>query len=191
MTQQEGLSQSQRTLLDNLTRELFQTETSADRHSNREAERLGNTPPALALRDVAAHAKSVLTELPALAERNGMVVSKGGAMTGELFSQVRDKLADMLIDSERSYRGTLLGMQHGLGVVRLLQQFAEATGKSDLAQFCTSWLTTRTVLVEKVEDELRWFAEHADEAVKIARPWSLQLRARARDNASGTADRLH
>jgi hypothetical protein len=183
MTKTNGLSKDQQTLLDNLTRELFQTETSAVRHSNREADRLGNTPPALALRQVAAHASSILEQLPALAQRNGMIVSKGGAMVGELFSQVRDKLADALIDSERSYRGTLLGMQHGLGVVHLLLHFASVNGKSDLEQFCLSWIAGRTPLVEAVRDQLQWFAAHPSEAVKFARPPLLRLRARSRDQA--------
>lgn len=169
MTKSHELSRDQQKLLDNLTRELFQTETSAVRHSNREAERLGNTPPAAALRSVAAHAKSVLGELPGLAERNGMTISKGGMLVGELFSQVRDKLADRLIDSERSYRGTLLGMQHGLGVVQLLQQFAEVTGKSDLDRFCQEWLQARTPLVKYVQAQLGWFARNPSEAVKFAR----------------------
>ena len=183
MTQSNILSPSQRTLLNNLTRELFQTETSALRHGNREADRLGDSAPARALRAVATHAKGVLTELPGLAQRNDMIISKGGMLTGELFSQVRDKFADMLIDSERSYRGTLLGMQHGLGVVLLLRQTAVVTGKADLGLFCDGWLNTRTVLVDAVAEELRWFAEHADEAVKMGR----SLLPRARESASHAA----
>ena len=185
MSQSDTLSASQRTLLNNLTRELFQTETSAVRHCTREAERLGETAPAEALRAVAAHAKQVLTELPALAQRNDMIVSKGGMVVGEIFSLTRDKLADMLIDSERSYRGTLLGMRHGVDVMRLLHDFAETTGKSDLSLFCKTWLAMRTPLVQKVDEQLRWFAENPDEAVKIARP----LMARARGRARTRADR--
>jgi len=182
MNRTNGLSKDQQTLLDNLTRELFQTETSAVRHSNREADRLGSTPPALALRQVSAHASSILEELPALAERNGMIVSKGGAVVGEMFSQLRDKFADALIDSERSYRGTLLGMQHGLGVVHLLLHFANVNRKSDLEQFCLSWIAARTPLVVAVRDQLRWFAERPSEAVKLARPPLLRWRARSRDH---------
>jgi len=169
MSIKDDLNESQRTLLNNLSRELFQTETSAARHCAREADRLENTPPAVALRGVVTHAQLVLAELPALAERNGMVVSKGGIATGELFSQLRDKLADLLIDSERSYRGTLLGCRHGLDVVRLLRQLAVAIGNEELDTFCASWLNTRTVLVEQLEEELAWFAKHPAEAVANAR----------------------
>jgi hypothetical protein len=104
-----------------------------------------------------------------VAARNGMVVSAGGIATGELFSQLRDKLADLLIDSERSYRGTLLGCRHGLDVVRLLRQLAIVIGNEDLDNFCAGWLNTRIVLVEQLEEELAWFAKHPKEAVANAR----------------------
>jgi hypothetical protein len=183
MTEPKKLTTNQRTLVNNLTRELFQTETSAVRHSKREAARLGDTAPAHALRSVAAHAEEVLPQLPQLAERNGLIVSKGGMVVGELFSQTRDKFADMLIDSERSYRGTLLGMRHGVDVVRLLEEFARSVDNAELTQFCTQWLERRQPLVQEVDAELRWFAQNPDEAVRIARPLFARGRARRRATA--------
>jgi hypothetical protein len=155
--------------LRSLTRELFQTETSAAQHCRREAARLGQTSPAEALRAVADHADAVLAELPKLVERNGLPKSRGGIAVGELFSQVRDKLADALIDADRSYRGTLLGCRHGLDVVRMLQQIAVTYGLRDLDAFCAAWLNTRTVLVQKLEDELAWFARNPAAALKSGR----------------------
>lgn len=155
--------------LRSLTRELFQTEMSAAQHCRREAARLGQTSPAQALRAVADHADAVLIELPKLAERNGLPKSRGGLFVGELFSQVRDKLADALIDSDRSYRGTLLGCRHGLDVVRMLQQVSATYGLRELDGFCAAWLNTRTVLVQKLEDELAWFARHPAAALKSGR----------------------
>ena len=55
--------------------ELFQTERSAYRHPIREAKRLGDVPPAIALRAVAAHANEVLDELPKLARARGLAVA--------------------------------------------------------------------------------------------------------------------
>jgi hypothetical protein len=169
-TNASGDASDAQAFLTSLTRELFQTETSAARHCRREADRLGESEPALALRAVADHADAILSELPGLAERNGMPISKGGKMTGALFSQLRDKMFDMLIDSDRSYRGTLLGCRHGLDVVRMLQHLACEMGKPDLDAFCAAWLNTRTVLVQKVEDELKWFAKNPHQALKFARP---------------------
>jgi hypothetical protein len=173
---------SAKAFLHSLARELFQTETSAARHCRREAERLGDTGPARALHAVAAHAESVLSALPELARRNDMPVSKGGRMTGALFSQLRDKMFDMLIDSDRSYRGTLLGCRHGLDVVRMLRNLATCMGNTELDNFCTDWLNTRTVLVQKLEDELAWFAKNPEEALKLARP--LMATARVRTEAA-------
>lgn len=178
-TQAHGEQSAQQSLLVSLTRELFQTETSAARHCRREADRLAESGPALALRAVAEHADAILRELPALADRNGMPVSPGGKLTGALFSQLRDKMFDMLIDTDRSYRGTLLGCRHGLDVVRVLQHLATAMGKSDLNAFCTAWLNTRTVLVQKLEEELAWFAQHPHEALRLARSPVSSSRTRA------------
>ncbi|MDB4991113.1 MAG: hypothetical protein JWN04_6291 [Myxococcaceae bacterium] len=179
MTNTGTLGSSTRTFLDALTRELFQTETSASQHCTREAKRLGSTAPALALRAVAEHAEAVLRELPALAERNNLPVSKGGNLAGHMFSELRDKLFDRLIDCERSYRGTLLGCRHGLDVVRTLGHLAASVGNLELDAFCTRWLNTRTVLVERVEDELAWFAQHPDQATRLARPLVPSLRERS------------
>src|ERR1700712_4769976 len=179
MTKNIAVGSSTRTFLDALTRELFQTEMSASRHCRREAERLGDTGPAQALRAGAGNADTVLSQLPALAKRNDLPVSKAGLLAGNTFSELRDKMFDMLIDSERSYRGTLLGCRHGLDVVRTLGLLAVRLGNLDLDNFCTAWLTTRGVLVERVEEELSWFADHPAEATKLARPLVSSLRLRS------------
>ncbi|MET0285736.1 MAG: hypothetical protein ABW352_14750 [Polyangiales bacterium] len=168
MTHRKDLTPNQRTLLNNLTREIFQTETSAVRHGQREAERYdAGAPPAHALRAVSTHAERVLIELPGLAERAGLIISKGGILVGELFSQGRDKLADLLIDRERSYRGTLLGMRHGIDLFRLTQEFADAANNYELRDFAKQWLEERTPLVQRVDEELRWFAQNPDVAVQV------------------------
>jgi hypothetical protein len=170
MTKQSMSSEQRaKALLRTLSRELFQTETSAALHCRREATRLGDTSPAKALHAVADHADAVLVELPLIAERNGLPVSEAGRGVGAMFSQLRDKLFDLTIDSERSYRGTLLGCRHGLDVVRVVQHVAIQQGMTDLDGFCAAWLNTRIVLVQKLEDELAWFAHHPDVALKVGR----------------------
>jgi hypothetical protein len=159
-----------RKLLHSLVRELFQTETSATQHCRREAERLGDTLPAGAMRAVAEHAESVLRELPGLIERESLPVSRGAMMTGAFFSELRDKMLDRMISSERSYRGTLLGVRHGLDVVRTLRSAAEEVCRVELFSFCESWLTARTVLVEELEEQLHWFTQHPELAVRAAHP---------------------
>lgn len=168
MTPNDDLSTSQKTLLNKLAQELFHTETSAARHATREAARLGDSGPSRALRPVAVHAEKALAQLPELARRNDLLVSTGGMLVGAFFSQTRDKLVDVLIDSERSYRGTLLGLRHGIDVVRLLHELVTSTGNTDLEEFCERWLITRAPLVRDVEEQLLWFAQNPEEAVKTA-----------------------
>jgi hypothetical protein len=147
-------------LLPSLMTELFQTERSAYRHPIREAKRLGDVPPAIALRAVAAHANEVLDELPKLARARGLAVAGVGTIVGETFSDVRHFFADRLIDRERSYRGTLLGMRHGIDLVRLIGAAAEDEGDTELASWCERWLAIREKLVIGVERELEWFGRH-------------------------------
>jgi hypothetical protein len=147
-------------LLPSLMTELFQTERSAYRHPIREAKRLGDVPPAIALRAVAAHANEVLDELPELARARGLTVSGVGTVIGETFSDVRQFFADRMIDRERSYRGTLLGMRHGIDLVRLVRAAAEDEADTELVSWCERWLEVRERLVAGVERELDWFGHH-------------------------------
>lgn len=163
-------------LLKTSMREFFQTEMSASRHCRREAARLGEAPPARALRAVAVHADQVLAMLPALAARHNLPVSPMGATIGALFSEARDKFADLLIDSERSFRGTLLGVRHGLDLARLIRFTTAETCDLALDEFIEDWIATRAVLVQNLEDELLWFAKHPVEARRSARAPSLPLR---------------
>jgi hypothetical protein len=155
-------------LLQSLGRELFQTERSASLHCRREAGRLGTVPPAQALRAIAEHADQVLLELPALSALSSVPYSKAGALVGRVFSEVRDKVADRIIDSEKSYRGTLLGARHGIDLVRTLLAAAEESGEEPLQAFCRTWLERRTPLVEKVADELTWFAKNPAIATSLS-----------------------
>src|SRR5690606_2934866 len=120
MTEQAENHEAAQRLLRNLTRELFQTETSAAWHCQRAAERLEGTPPAEALRALAAHAERVRSVLPELAGSESLPVSKLGVAVGAFFSQTRDKVLDRVIQVERSYRGTLLGVRHGVDLVRMI-----------------------------------------------------------------------
>jgi len=161
--------------LSSLVRELFQTEQSAKDHPVREAERLGSVPPAEALRAVSAHARRALAELPALVSRHHLPVSNGGRRVGAAFSVVRDHFADLLLSAERSYRGTLLGMRHGVDLVLLIQSVAREQGDPALATWCGNWLERRRPLVEAVARELSWFAANPSCAFEAAKPNPLAL----------------
>ncbi|WAS96489.1 hypothetical protein [Nannocystis punicea] len=165
--------------LANLARELFQTEQSAVRHPRLEAERLGDVPPARRLRAIAEHAESALAELPGLAERHRLPVSPTGRVVGTAFSVARDQLADLFLSLERSYRGTLLGLRHGVDLMILFEQVARHDGAVALADWSATWLDRRQALLSEAEQALSWFAEHPARALEAAthRPLARAFRA--------------
>jgi hypothetical protein len=163
-------------LLHNVIREVFQTETSAVRHCRREADRLGATPPGRAMMAISEHATGVLEALPPVCQREGLPVSIGGSATGLFFSEMRDKVLDRLIQSERSYRGTLIGLHHGVDLMKLVMLAAEASGKSSLIDLCAEWIPARTALLQRAIEELSWFVTHPERATEFARPLLLSSR---------------
>jgi hypothetical protein len=173
------LDRDEHTWLANLVRELFQTEQSAKLHPVVEAERLGDVPPATVLRAVAAHATEALAELPPLVERHRLPDSPGGRAVGAAFSAVRDHLADLLLTRETSYRGTLLGMRHGVDLVELVQYVAREDGDAALADWCAAWLERRRPLVEAAARELAWFAANPAPARAPAKRHPLALAVQA------------
>lgn len=159
--------------------ELFQTETSARLHPLVEAERLGEVPPALILRAVAEHAAEALEQLPPLVTQHNLPISHAGKQLGAALSSLRDHFIDLLINLEKSYRGTLIGMRHGVDLVELVHHTAREQGDDALAEWCAAWLERRRPLVEAAARELRWFAANpviARQPVK-ANPLAVGLRA--------------
>lgn len=165
--------------LASLIRELFQTETSARIHPIVEADRLGEVPPAHALRAVAGHAAEALEQLPPLVVRLELPVSHAGKALGAALSSLRDHFIDLLVNTEKSYRGTLIGMHHGVDLVELVQYAAREQGEDALAEWCAAWLERRRPLVAAAASQLAWFAANpvlAREPVK-ANPLAVGLRA--------------
>jgi hypothetical protein len=148
--------------------EVFQTEESALLHPTREANRLAGTPPAAAMLAVAEHAKESLGALRRLVEERGQPGAKAGTTLGRIFSVVRDFGTDLFLSSEKSYRATILGVRHGIGVFLFLEDAAIASGDQQLADYCAEWLAVRTKLAERIEHELAWFAEHPEVAMTRA-----------------------
>ena len=170
----------QHELLKSLFRELFQSERSAMKHPRRQAERLGGGPPAQALAAASDHAKRVFADLCAAARAIDAPVSRAGISIGSLLSTARHVVLDRAVDAERSYRATLLGMRHGVDIVKLIRKVADAGGRVELAGFCTRWLEEREPLVERVEAAMGWFAEHPQRAFEMPRAHRRRHQRRAR-----------
>ncbi len=156
-------------MLRSLVHEVFQTEVSAAEHSRRTAEQLGDIPPAATLMKVSEQAGSFIEDLDRFAREHRYPVSHTGRGVGRGFSSARNFLQDRLLTREKTYRGTLLGMRHGVDLVQLLRNAARNAGEDDLADWCTQWLEMRRPLVTEAMRQLSWFAEHPDVAMAPVR----------------------
>jgi hypothetical protein len=154
-------------LCNKLCRELAQSERSAEVHTLREARRLGDVPPARALLALSDHARAARPRLALLMRRRDQRVGLGlGRAVGEMFSALRHAIFDRLIDAERSFRGTLLGLRHGIDAMRLLRAVAAREGDLALAGYCEDVLAERLVLVAHAERALGWFADQPGLALR-------------------------
>lgn len=149
-----------------LCRELAQSERSAVLHTRREARRLGDVPPARALLSIGAHAEQQRARFDGLLVKRDVQSTVLARLVGDLFWSLRHAIFDRLVESERSYRGTLLGLRHGIDVARLLREVALREGDARLMRFCDEWLVERLCLLETAEQELAWFAETPDRALR-------------------------
>ena len=173
----------QHALLKRLFGELVQAERSAMKHPRREADRLGAGPPAQALAAVSEQAERSFAPLGAAARASELPVSRAGMAIGSLLSIARHVVLDRAVGAERSYRATLLGMRHGVDVVKLIRKIADAGGRVELAGFCTRWLEEREPLVERVEAAMGWFAEHPQRAAEMPRAMRRRRRHQRRHPA--------
>ena len=161
-------------LREKLIRELAQSERDARIHTRREARRLGTTTaPAQAFLAIADHADATERQLVELAgRRRSFGVRLGHAVAG-VFSGLRHLVFDRLIDTERSYRATILGLRHGIDVARLLHEVAMRERHAELQWFCSGLVIDRGILLDEAESALSWFAEYPDLALRsgtIVRP---------------------
>lgn len=164
--QRKRVPNPHRELLESLFVELFQSERSAEIHPPVEAVPLGDSAPARALRAVSQHAVSTREELMEHARRRDLLHSRSGRRIGDAFSWSRRLFSDPNMEVERSYRATLLGMRHGLDLVKLLRAAAESADDTELAAWCTEFLAVREPLVEEVCSQLAWFGWHPERAIQ-------------------------
>jgi hypothetical protein len=144
--------------------EAFQSEESAKIHAAREAHRLGAVSPSTPMLGVSAHARTALSQLERLAKARGVAGRRTGRAARRILTSMREWTTDFVASAEKSYRGTILGLHHGMGVVLLLEDAAIADGDQELADFCSRWIETRSKLIADAERELAWFAQHPQAA---------------------------
>jgi hypothetical protein len=167
------------TLRDKLVRELAQTEQSAAVHCEREARRYHGHPPGQALRAISKHAIAMRRELLFLADLKQPFGARLGRTLGEALSALRQLAIDRVVDAERSYRATLLGVRHGVDVARLLREVFVQQQDAGSARSCDLLLGERVRLVEEAERVLGWFARNPAQAVRSATTLQAALPSRS------------
>lgn len=150
-------SPESRRLLEKLIREIGRSELQAIDHPAREAKRIGERPPVLALRDVALHAAVMRARFDALLLAHDIPVHRNGI--GATLATLRHLVVDRVVDDERSFRTALLDLRHGIDVVKLLREVARREVLFGVIRWCDDWLGARRTLVARVEAQLAWFAE--------------------------------
>jgi hypothetical protein len=177
------MASSLRRLREKLCRELAQSEHDAIIHCEREASRYGARPPGEALRAVADHARQIRPLLEGLLGKRQGAGIRAARMVAEVFSAVRHFAVDWIIDAERSYRATLLGLYHGLGVAGMLREVVVQQHDHDAVRLCDELLEGRTQLLSRAEACVRWFADHPELALRSSR----RKLARAHDRQEGVS----
>jgi hypothetical protein len=172
-------------LFEATVKELFQAERSATRHPRVESDRLGATPPGNAMDEIALHAEKQLDELDDIAVLRGIADGAAPKAIGRVFSSIRDNLTDLTTSAEQSYRLTLLGVRHGIDLVRLLRELAIRADDRGLKAWTEGWLLRRVELAEQAEAQLEWFAEHPARALAPVRSTPLAVIARSALRALG------
>lgn len=151
-------------LRDKLCREIARAEHDARIHTRREAGRLGDVAPGRALFAISEHASEVEPVFAKLTQQPlGLHVARAVA---DAFSAARHFFFDLLIDSERSYRATLLHLKHGIDAMRLLREVVLLTNDVALLKFCDLILVERLCLIEDAEQAMSWFAENSALALR-------------------------
>lgn len=136
-------------LREKLCGELGQSERDAQVHAARAARRLGDTAVAAALSAIAAHAEAVLPGFEAVTGGHRL-----GRAVGAAVSELRRFLFERPRAAERSARGVLVGLRHGVGLARLLREVAARGGEVALRRWCDDFLDQRLRLIELAEAAL-------------------------------------
>ena len=169
--QAQQQDQQAQALLHTLLVELFQTEESYVQQCRREAAR--NTDPGLAtpvaaMVAAAGIAESSLARLRELATARGIESTEKGKLLGALFSSIREHIADRAINSERSWRLTVMGMRHGIDVLSSVREVARTTGDAELVAYCDDTHRQLKPLVDDAATACAWFARHPAQAMETA-----------------------
>jgi hypothetical protein len=171
------LPPERRRLVEKLVRELMRVEHHAIEN---ETCRTGDTPPALALDEIARHAAAMRGRMLAMLDGHGLVPSR---RFREALTALRTRVVDHCIAGEHAYRSALLEQRHALEVAAMLRSTARADHLFGLIRWCDDWIAARRTLVSRVEAQLCWFAREPAPRTPVTPPLTDKPR---RDGPSST-----
>lgn len=148
-----------RRLLEKLVRETVRAEVQAIEAPEREARRLGASPPVAALAAIADHAARMQDRFGRMLDGHACELSTNRGALGSTLTSLRHLVVDRVVNGERAYRTTLLDLRHGLDVVKLLRDVTRRALLFGLVRWCDDWLGARRTLVARAEAQLSWFVD--------------------------------
>jgi len=159
------MSSDRRRLLEKLIREVTRCEALASDHPTREARRIGDTPPVLALREVAAHARVMRPRFEAMVSGHDLIPIRRGRV-----SSLKRLVIEHVVDPERSFRIALLDLRHGVEVVQIMYEVVREAEMFGLRRWAIDWLVARRTLIARVEAQLAWYAIQRSDTVLAPTP---------------------
>ena len=148
-----------RRLLEKLIREAARAEAQAMEAPEREARRIGASPPVEALVEIADHAELMQRRFERMLDGHELQLHVTRGALGSTMTTLRHLVVDRVVHGERSYRTVLLDLRHGIEVVKLLREITRRQMLFGLVRWCDDWLGARRTLVARAEAQLSWFAE--------------------------------
>jgi hypothetical protein len=179
-----------RRLIDKLIREITCAELQAGEHAPREARRLGEAPPVIALREVAAHANVMRSRFIEVLAAHDLRLGRQGL--GAALATLRNVVVEAVpsvIDPERSFRMALLELRHCVEIVKLLRDAARRELLFGVIRWCDDWLGARRTLVARVEAQLAWFVEHEQAGYEVPQVEAVEATSQTGELDDWHADR--
>jgi len=138
---------------DHLVRALVRAEADTVGLADRTTHRIGDVPPARALRAVATHAEETRARLASVLAGYGIAATASRRRMSELCRW----LIGHVVDAERAYGEALDDLRREIEIVHELRHVARRDGLFGLIRWCDDWLPARRTRVARVEAQLAWF----------------------------------
>jgi hypothetical protein len=138
---------------DHLVRALVRAEADTVELAARTTQRIGDVPPARALRAVAAHALATRDRLAHVLAGHGIAATPSRRRMSELCRW----LIARLVDPERVYGDALDELRREVAIVHELRSAARVDGLFGLIRWCDDWLPARRLRIAHVEAQQAWF----------------------------------